>query len=79
MRRSVSDSDESPVEVSMTVTSPAGRPTTVDLQPAGGDRWTGLVGPFARAGSATVVIRAVDARGNEATASRTMPVVACST
>ena len=71
--------DESPVEVRMTVTSPAGRPTAVDLQPAGGDRWTGLVGPFARAGSATVEVVAVDARGNEATASRTLPVVVCST
>ena len=75
----VAVSDESPVDVSMTVTSPAGRPAAVPLQAAGGDRWTGLVGPFARAGTATVVILAVDARGNEATASRTVPVVACST
>ena len=75
----VAVSDESPVEVRMTVTSPAGRPAAVDLQPAGGGRWTGLVGPFARAGSATVEVVAVDARGNEATASRTLPAVACST
>ena len=74
---SVAASDESALTLTLTVTGPGGRSTSSTMASTGAGRWSGPVGPFALPGQAQVDVTATDARGNQAGASRSLPVQPC--